>query len=180
MSFQDKIWLTTLVGIAVVALAFLYVISRSGRLAEPAAIQSRAYALRRWVFGALIVLGVIVPAATLRPFPIAPQHTPPTAPQIIHVVGHQWAWQMDPGPIRVGTPVAFEVTSADVNHGFGIYDASDRLLAQTQAMPGVTNRLVYTFTHPGKYRVLCLEYCGLAHYAMILELNVIDGTERQP
>lgn len=180
MSFQDTIWLTTLVGITGVALAFLYVISQSGRQEESTAVQARAYALRRWVFGGLIVLGILVTGASLRPFPIAPQHTPPLAPQIIPVVGHQWAWQMDPQPIHAGIPVAFEVTSADVNHGFGIYDASDRLLAQTQAMPGVTNRLVYTFTHPGKYRVLCLEYCGLAHYAMILELNVIDGTERQP
>jgi heme/copper-type cytochrome/quinol oxidase subunit 2 len=43
-------------------------------------------------------------------------------------------------------PVEFQVTSADVNHGFGIYDRSGRLLAQTQAMPGITNRLVYTFS----------------------------------
>jgi cytochrome c oxidase subunit 2 len=180
MSFQDKIWLTTLVGIAGVALAFLYVISQSSREAEPAVVQTRAYALRRWVFGGLIVLGIIVTGASLRPFPIAPQHTPTTAPQVIQVVGHQWAWQMDPGPIHAGTPVAFEVTSADVNHGFGIYDASDRLLAQTQAMPGVTNRLVYTFAQPGKYRILCLEYCGLAHHGMITEFDVVAGTEGQP
>jgi cytochrome c oxidase subunit 2 len=128
----------------------------------------------------LIVLGIIVTGASLRPFPIAPQHTPTTAPQVIQVVGHQWAWQMDPGPIHAGTPVAFEVTSADVNHGFGIYDASDRLLAQTQAMPGVTNRLVYTFAQPGKYRILCLEYCGLAHHGMITEFDVVAGTEGQP
>jgi len=180
MSFQDQIWLTTLVGIAGVALAFLYVISRSGRQAEPAAVQTRAYALRRWLFGGLIVLGIIVTGASLRPFPIAPQHGAGTSPQVVQVVGHQWAWQIDPGPIRAGTPVAFEVTSADVNHGFGIYDATDRLLAQTQAMPGVTNRLVYTFDRPGKYRILCLEYCGLAHHAMLTEIDVIAAAEGQP
>ncbi|HMU60509.1 MAG TPA: hypothetical protein PKA66_01900 [Gemmatimonadales bacterium] len=180
MSFQDKIWLTTLVGIAGVTLAFLYVISQSGRQEEPSAVQSRAYALRRWVFAGLILLGIVVTGASLRPFPIAPQHTPSLAPQVIEVVGHQWAWQMDPGPIRAGIPVAFEVTSADVNHGLGIYDAGDRLLAQTQAMPGVTNRLVYTFAQPGKYRILCLEYCGLAHHGMITEFEVVAGTEGQP
>ncbi len=180
MSFQDQIWLTTLAGIAGVALAFLYVISRSGRHEEPAAVQTRAYALRRWLFGGLTVLGIVVTGASLRPFPIAPQHGPSAWPQIVRVVGHQWAWQVDPGPIHAGTPVAFEVTSADVNHGLGIYDATDRLLAQTQAMPGVTNRLVYTFAQPGKYRILCLEYCGLAHHGMISEIDVVAGAEGQP
>lgn len=180
MSFQDKVWFTTLVGIAGVALAFLYVIARAGRPAEPAAVQTRAYALRRWVFLALIVLGVVVTGASLRPFPIAPQHGPSQAPQVVQVVGLQWAWQMSSGPIQAGIPVEFAVTGADVNHGFGIYDASDRLLAQTQAMPGITNRLVYTFRHPGKYRIMCLEYCGLAHHAMIREFDVVAGTEGQP
>ncbi len=180
MSFQDKIWLTTLVGIAGVTLAFLYVISQSGRQEEPSGVQARAYALRRWVFAGLILLGIVVTGASLQPFPIAPQHTPTTASQVIQVVGNQWAWQMDSGPIHTGTPVAFEVTSADVNHGLGIYDSNDRLLAQTQAMPGVTNRLVYTFAQPGTYRILCLEYCGLAHHGMILEFEVANGTEGQP
>lgn len=180
MSFQDKIWLTTLIGIAGIALSFVYVTSRSGRLEEPATVQTRADALRRWVFGGLIGLGILVTGATLRPFPIAPQHGPTQAPQVVHVIGHQWAWQVSPEPIRAGTPVAFEVTSADVNHGFAMYDATDRLLAQTQAMPGVTNRLVYTFAQPGTYRILCLEYCGLAHHGMIAEFEVVAGTEGQP
>lgn len=177
MSFQDRIWLTTLLGIAVVTLGFLYVISQSGREEDPDTVQARAYALRRWVFGGIIVLGVIVTSASLRPFPISPQKGPPLAPQVVHVVGHQWAWQMDTTRVEAGIPVAFEVTSADVNHGLGIYDSTDRLLTQTQAMPGVTNRLLYTFQHPGKYRILCLEYCGLAHHAMIREIDVVDGTE---
>ena len=179
MSFQDSIWLTTLVGITGVALVFLYVISQSGRQEEPSAVQARAYALRRWVFGGLIALGVVVTGASLRPFPIAPQHTLQPAPQVIRVVGHQWDWQVDSGPIPAGIPVAFEVTSADVNHGFGIYDADGHLLGQSQAMPGVTNRLVHTFTQPGKYRILCLEYCGLAHHGMILEFDVVAGAEEQ-
>lgn len=179
-SYQDKIWLTTLIGMAGVALAFLYVISQAGRQAESTEVQVRAYALRRWVFGALILLGVGVAGATLWPFPIPRQQIPSQAPQVIQAVGHQWAWQMSPDTIRTGIPVDFEVTSADVNHGFGIYDANGRLLAQTQAMPGVTNRLSYTFRQAGKYRVLCLEYCGLAHHGMIAEFDVIEGGEGRP
>ena len=65
------------------------------------------------------------------------------------------------------------VTSADVNHGFGIYDADLRLVAQTQAMPGYTNRLRHTFAAEGTYRVLCMEYCGLVHHNMITEIKVV-------
>jgi len=50
-----------------------------------------------------------------------------------------------------------------MNHGFGIYNTSLELLAQTQAMPGYINRLQYTFATPGTYHILRLEYCGLMH-----------------
>lgn len=179
MSFQDQIWITTLVGISAVVLAFLFLISRSGQKEDPAAVQTKAFAIRKWFFGALIVFGIIVAGVSLRPFPIAPQHGPAQTPQVIHVVGTQWAWKMDPGPIHVGTPVAFEVTSADVNHGFGIYNDTKRMLAQTQSMPGVTNRLVYTFEQPGKYELLCLEYCGLGHHAMVLTFDVVAAEANQ-
>jgi cytochrome c oxidase subunit II len=179
MALQDKVWWITLAGIGGVVLVFLYVISQTARQAEATQVQARASAIRRWFFLALIVLGVGVTAATLVPFPIPNQHASSQARRAVKAVGRQWFWELSPGPIKVGVPVEFQVTSADVNHGFGIYDRSGRLLAQTQAMPGITNRLVYTFTQPGKYRVLCLEYCGLAHHGMILEFDVIGTTEGQ-
>jgi cytochrome c oxidase subunit II len=179
MTLQDKVWWITLAGIGGVALVFCYVISQTARQAEATQVQAGASAIRRWFFLALIVLGVGVTAATLVPFPIPNQHASSQARRAVKAVGRQWFWELSPGPIKVGVPVEFQVTSADVNHGFGIYDRSGRLLAQTQAMPGITNRLVYTFTQPGKYRVLCLEYCGLAHHGMILEFDVIGTTEGQ-
>ena len=179
MTLQDEVWWITLAAIGVVALVFLYVISQAAQQAEATQVEARAYGIRRWFFLALIVLIVGVTAATLARFPIPNQHAPPQAPQVVKVVGHQWAWELSPGPIKAGVPVEFQVTSADVNHGFGIYDRSGRMLAQTQAMPGVTNRLVYTFTQPGRYRVLCLEYCGLVHHGMSLEFDVLGPAEGQ-
>jgi cytochrome c oxidase subunit 2 len=173
MTLQDEVWSITLAGIGGVALVFAYVVSRTAPRAEATRVQARASAMRRWFFLALIVLGVGVTTATLVPFPIPKQHAPSQARRAVKAVGRQWFWELGPGPTRVGVPVEFQVTSADVNHGFGVYDPSGRLLAQTQAMPGVTNRLVYTFTQPGKYRILCLEYCGLAHHGMSLEFEVI-------
>jgi cytochrome c oxidase subunit 2 len=83
-----------------------------------------------------------------------------------------WYWQLHPAQVESGRPVLFNVTSADVNHGLGIYDQDLRLLTQTQAMPGYVNKLAYTFTQPGIYRLMCLEYCGLAHHGMMGFLEV--------
>ena len=71
-----------------------------------------------------------------------------------------------------GELVEIRVTGADVNHGFGVYDANDRLITQTQAMPGFTNVIRHTFATPGTYRIRCLEYCGLGHHTMISQLIV--------
>ena len=180
MSRQDAVWLITLIGIGLVALVFIYVISRSGGSADAKQVQTRAYAIRRWWFLALVVFGIGVTYASLEPFPVPDQHAQLADAQIVDVVGHQWFWQLSRSQITAGTPVEFHVTSADVNHGFAIYAPDDRIVAQTQAMPGFTNRLVYTFTQPGKYRVLCLEYCGLAHHVMASQFEVVPATGGKP
>jgi cytochrome c oxidase subunit II len=76
--------------------------------------------------------------------------------------------------VPIGQTVEFHVTSADINHGFALYDPEMHLVAQTQAMPGYTNKLNYTFSRAGTYKVLCLEYCGIAHHNMIAEIKVGD------
>lgn len=74
--------------------------------------------------------------------------------------------------LPAGAMVEFRVTSRDVNHGFGIYDPAHSLIAQVQAMPGYVNRLRIRFDKPGTYNVLCLEYCGLAHFIMRTSFEV--------
>ncbi len=66
----------------------------------------------------------------------------------------------------------FNVSAADVTHGLGVYDENLRLLGQTQAMPGYENSLKITFDQPGKYKLMCMEYCGLVHHAMISDFTV--------
>lgn len=39
-------------------------------------------------------------------------------------------------------------------------------------MPGYVNRLVHTFDRPGRYRLLCLEFCGVVHHDMVAEFEV--------
>ncbi len=175
MIVQDQIWFLTLTGIGLVSLVFIWVVVQAGKPADSAQVQKASHAIRRWWFLALVVLGVGGAYATLKPFPIADQSASSQTAQIVDVVGRQWLWTLSQKQIKAGIPVQFNVTSTDVNHGFAIYGPNDRIVTQTQAMPGFINRLHYTFTQPGTYRVMCLEYCGVAHHGMVTEFEVVKG-----
>ncbi|MEO6800882.1 MAG: cytochrome oxidase [Rhodanobacter sp.] len=179
MILQNVIWTIALVGMGLVALGFIHVIRQAGKPADDAATRKVARTsnvLRRWLFGALLVVFVGATYGTLRHFPIAPQHTPLDIHQVVNVVGQQWSWQITPDTVHTGSPVEFRVTSKDVNHGFAIYAPDGRIATQVQAMPGFTNKLVYTFTQPGTYKVRCLEYCGLGHVPMTSQITVLAAS----
>ncbi len=169
---QQTVWLLTVVVVAIIALIFLFVALNSTTRAEYPAVQARAYRFRSVVFWGLILAGIVIAAVTLRELPYTSAQAAPAA-QVVNAKGYQWYWELDHDTVKAGQPVEFHVTSGDVNHGFGIYDADTRLVAQVQAMPGYVNRLRHTFDRPGTYRIMCLEYCGLVHHGMIFELQVV-------
>jgi len=72
-----------------------------------------------------------------------------------------------------GTSIRFEVSSIDVNHGFGLYDPHGHLVGSVQAMPGYRNRLDLTLSEVGVYRIRCLELCGLNHSTMESSFTVV-------
>jgi len=174
---QNQVWLATLAGIGVIALGFLYAIVRARSPGDAQQAQQRAYAVRRWWFVVLVLGAVGANWASLEPFPLPVQSGPEQAPQVVKAVGQQWSWQLSSNRFSAGVPVEFNVTSDDVNHGFAIYGPDGRIVTQTQAMPGFTNRLIHTFSQPGKYRVLCLAYCGLAHHGMATEFEIVAGDQ---
>ncbi|HEX6228171.1 MAG TPA: hypothetical protein VFZ41_01780 [Solirubrobacterales bacterium] len=90
----------------------------------------------------------------------------------VKVVGGQFYWSMSPPDVPAGTEVDFAVTSADVNHGFGVYDPDGELLGSVQAMPGYTNHLDLRLDKPGSYLIACLEFCGLGHHEMAARFEV--------
>ncbi len=107
--------------------------------------------------------------------------------EVVTVVGVQWDWLMAVGQsnqkpdefigkneisVPVNKTIKFIVTSSDVTHSFAIYNKSGVLLTQIQAMPQYKNELKYVFTEKGKYTILCLEYCGLAHPFMAGTIHV--------
>ncbi|MGH8215564.1 MAG: cytochrome oxidase [Rhodanobacteraceae bacterium] len=180
MIFQNLVWAIVLVGIGLVALVFIYVVVQASKPVDDSEGKRKtAHAAARvqagW-FALLVIIFVVGSFLTLRHFPIPPQNQPLGVSQVVDVVGMQWSWQIKPDTVKAGTPVEFRVTSKDVNHGFAIYAPDGRIVTQVQAMPGYTNKLVYTFANPGTYVVQCLEYCGLGHAPMTSQIKVVAAS----
>lgn len=92
--------------------------------------------------------------------------------RVVEVTGVQFAWTVEPREVRAGERIEFRIRTTDVSHGFGLYDPDDRLVFQVQASPGDLQKEYATLTKPGPYRVVCLEFCGVRHHAMLSRLVV--------
>jgi cytochrome c oxidase subunit 2 len=88
------------------------------------------------------------------------------------VRAQQFAFVIPGKAIKAGVPVTFRLTSADVNHGFAVFNERNEFLFQAQVMPGRTQEYVYTFKKPGRYHVVCFEFCGVGHDQMTGEFQV--------
>lgn len=170
---QEAVWLISLVLMSLILLVFIFVYARSQhRQDDYTPLKDRAYRLRTWFFWVLVF--TLIPAALYQlidlPYPEA--NAEARVDKVVDVVGYQWRWELSQTEFQAGETVLFRVSSADVNHGFGIYDQNLRLVAQVQSMPGYTNHLRHTFDTPGIYRALCMEYCGTAHHGMISDIQV--------
>src|SRR5262249_40661128 len=135
---QDRVWLISVILMAAIPVVFLWVAASAGQKAEAEAVQRRAYRVRAGWFWLLVAVIAIATVTTLRALPY-PDRGPQAASRVIvRATGAQWAWTIEGPDLVVGKPVEFQVTST---------------VAQTQAMPGYVNRLHYTFTTPGNYRI---------------------------
>lgn len=172
---QEAVWLISLVLMSLVLLVFVFVYARSQqRQDDYAPLSKRAYGIRNRFFWALVIVMIPTALFTLIKLPYPKANAEAQADKVVDVVGYQWRWELSETQFKQGETVLFRVTSADVNHSFGIYDSALRLVAQVQSMPGYTNRLVHTFDHPGTYKALCMEYCGTAHHGMISDIQVSE------
>ena len=98
--------------------------------------------------------------------------------QNVDVTARSWSYQISERQFEVGRPVRFTVKSADTVHGFAVYHPDGRMLFTMMLIPGVAeSSIIHTFTEPGKYKVRCLEYCGIAHHQMQDELIVASSSE---
>lgn len=172
---QDAVWGVSMLLMGIIAAVFVWVAAGADvALANYAPVIAVAYRRRAWLFAAALLILIVANYRSLGELPYAAWTRPLPGGVLRHAdaVGEQWSWTVTPSTFVVGQTAEFHVTSKDVNHGFALYDPGMRIVAQTQSMPGYTNILRYTFTEPGIYRVLCLEYCGVEHHDMKTEINV--------
>ncbi len=103
--------------------------------------------------------------------------TPPANSMDVYVMGKQWMWKFSypEGPNGVNTlhvpahrPVRLLMTSRDVIHSFFVPE----FRVKQDVLPGRYTEIWFEATKPGRYQVLCTEYCGLDHSMMRAEVVV--------
>jgi len=104
--------------------------------------------------------------------------SPPPDAMDVYVQGKQWMWKFayPDGPNSVGVlhvpanrPVRLLVTSRDVIHS--VFVPAFRI--KIDALPGRYTEIWFTATKPGRYQILCTEYCGAQHSKMWGEVVVM-------
>src|SRR5262245_49175308 len=169
MEQSIAVFVSALLG-ALLLVVFAGVARSAHSTASPEVVATSAARWRKSVFWALVLVFVPVIGYSLTKMPYAKSVAGPDV--VVQATGQQWAWTITPDTVPAGKTVEIRVTGGDVNHGFALYDSNNRIVTQTQAMPGFTNVIRHTFAAPGTYRVLCLEYCGLGHHTMSAQLVV--------
>ncbi|MDH4037185.1 MAG: cytochrome C oxidase subunit II [Candidatus Krumholzibacteria bacterium] len=118
------------------------------------------------VFG----LGMDLPTCITDVEPYTEGHVIQRAPLRYEVQYVAKMWAFDPPLLEIpaGSTVDLYLTSIDVVHGFQIVGTNTNLMA----VPGAVNGTQVTFDRPGEYRVICHEYCGVAHQTMYATIKV--------
>lgn len=97
--------------------------------------------------------------------------TPPPNSMDVYVTAKQWMWKftypnglnsIDVLRVPSGRPVRLLITSRDVVHSFFV--PSFRI--KQDAVPGRFTQIWFQAVKPGRYRLMCAEYCGLDHSRM--------------
>lgn len=146
------------------AAVFVVIGVRAGSEVGSERVHDVGYWLRKRWLALLLVTGVLVVGISLFDLPYASGGA--AGRTVVKVTGGQFFWSFVPNRVPAGTRVRFDVSSVDVNHGFGLYDPHGHLIGSVQAMPGYHNKLNLTLDEAGIYRIRCLEYCGLSHSTM--------------
>ena len=115
----------------------------------------------------ILGLGIFVWAAKL----YAEVYTPPKASREVFVIGKQWMWHLQhPNGIRennelhvpVGETIKLTLISQDVIHSFFL----PAFRIKRDVVPGKYTTVWFKPDTPGRYRLLCTEYCGTQHSLM--------------
>ena len=70
--------------------------------------------------------------------------------------------------LEKGKTYKLHLTSMDYNHGFSLQPANINI----QVVPGFEHVMTITPNQAGTYSIVCNEYCGINHHAMVSRLYV--------
>ncbi len=112
------------------------------------------------------------------------QDTPPADAMDVYVMAKKWMWKFNypdgPNSVNVlrvpaGRPVRLLMTSQDVIHSFFVPE----FRVKKDVNPGRYTQTWFNATTPGKYEILCSQYCGAGHSIMRGEVIVMPPAEYQ-
>ncbi len=108
--------------------------------------------------------------------------TPPAKTLDVYVVAKQWVWkfshpegidELETLTVPAGQPVRLVMTSRDVIHSF--YVPAFRI--KHDVLPGRYVSVWFEAVTPGRYEILCAEFCGLSHSEMRGEVRALSPVD---
>lgn len=171
-------WVMTALGIAVYLLVMAALAAGIARSARGRPLLRAPSDTALIVGGGILLPALVIPllwVLTLRE--AAATIDPSTEPAVtVEVTAHQWWYEVrypehgftvrNELHIPAGRPVRLHVTSGDVIHSFWI----PRLSGKIDMIPGRTNASWVQADEPGRYPLICAEFCGLEHARMRMEV----------
>lgn len=173
-------WIATAVFI-IVETALLYAVIKFRRRPNdemPKQIHGNTAMELTWtIIPALILIAIAIPTwNTIFKIAVIPDDA-----YMINIVGHQWWWeaQYPTGEVtanEIHVPsdrtIGFTLETADVLHSFWI----PQLFGKQDLVPGRVNTLWFTPEEEGRFLGQCVEFCGISHANMRLEM-IVDSPE---
>lgn len=77
--------------------------------------------------------------------------------------------------VPYGKPIKLTLTSEDVNHSFSL----PAYRVKVDCVPGMETHAWFQADRLGEFDILCTEYCGVDHSAMLAKLKIIPEEEYQ-
>ncbi len=165
---QAVVYTLYALAVLVVVGAFAYKVTRPGRSTR----------VPTWFFvgwaGVLVVTGVSLHVTTANTIPwvaVDLDRQSYTADKVfeISVADHRFQLPSDKLAIDCGDRVLFDVTTADLTYGFGLFRRDNTMVFQMQVVPGHRNDVLWTFEKNGVYTIRSTEYSGPAGHQMIVK-----------
>jgi len=100
--------------------------------------------------------------------PASPQDEPAASDSAIAITAKRFEFQPAEIHLKAGEPATLAVTSQDVTHGF----FSRPLGFDEELSPGKTVQIHVKPEKPGRYTVICDEFCGSGHGGMKMTVVV--------